>query len=281
MRYRLPRCGVGSSGVIPEDLALIAATHHATMDPQLFAILANRKLLSEECAAQLPQQAHKLGNEEGQVAARSVENPEGKCKRVNVVAAAAASAAEAEAELEHAKAQFAAGVQTMAQNEIMSATTRTEAVEAPAQTTRQGEAEAAEQEQEEDAVCSNSTHASLTRSPPTQSPASAIDATKTPAEAPAADVLARSSSDEILDTWMQVVASFLGVPALGRLACTASRFRTILPSCVSTLAAQASNQVIHCATNPCYQERLTVRYDRLTAVERQKDVCAARMNIYI
>jgi len=249
------------------------------MHPQLFAILANRKLLSDkECGAQLPQQAYKVGNEEGQVAARSVENPKGKCKRVSAVAAAA-SAAEAEA---HAKAQFAAGVQTMAQNETMPATARTDAVEAPAQTTRQGEAEAAEQEQEEeDAARSNSAHASLTRSPPTQSPASAIDATKTPAEAPAADVLARSSPDEILDTWMEVVASFLGVPALGRLACTASRFRTILPSCVSTLAAQASNQVIHCATNPCYQERLTVRYDRLTAVERQKDVCAARMNIYI
>jgi len=229
------------------------------MDPKIFAMLA--KLRSEkEFGAQLPQQAEDLAKEKGQVAAKSVKNPKGKCKTVNAVAAASA---QAEVELQHAKARFAAGVQTTAENETTPAPAHTEAVQMPAQTMRQGEVE--QKQEEEDAVRSNGAHASSTRSPPTQSPTTSTD--KTFAEAPAVEAPARSPPDEILDIWMQVIASFLGVPALGRLACTASRFRTILPSCVSTLAAQASNQVIYCAINPSYQERLTDRYDRLTAVE--------------
>jgi len=227
------------------------------MDPQLFAMLANRKLRSErEFAAQLPQRAEDPGKEEEQVAVLGVENAKGKCHTVKAVAAAAA-----ESDVEHAKSRFAAGVQTTAENQTTPAPAHTEAVEVPAQTTRQGEAAAAEQEQEgEDLVRSNGTHAASTWSPATDL-LTATDATTNPTEAPAAEAPARSPLDETLDTWMQVVASFLGVPALGRLACTASRFRTILPSCVSTLAAQASNQVIYCATNSSYQERLTERYD--------------------
>jgi len=44
------------------------------------------------------------------------------------------------------------------------------------------------------------------------------------------------------DMWMKVAAS-LGVPALGRLACTTSCFRAVLPSYVSTSAAMTSDAV--------------------------------------
>ena len=47
---------------------------------------------------------------------------------------------------------------------------------------------------------------------------------------------------ELPDLWMKV-AAFLGVPALGLLACTASRFRAVLPTCVSISAASALHPV--------------------------------------
>jgi len=47
---------------------------------------------------------------------------------------------------------------------------------------------------------------------------------------------------EFPELWMKVTA-FLGVPALGRLSCTASLFRAVLPTCVSISAASALHPV--------------------------------------
>jgi len=47
---------------------------------------------------------------------------------------------------------------------------------------------------------------------------------------------------ELPEMWMKV-AAFLGVPALGHLARTASRFRAVLLTCVSTSAAKSFNKV--------------------------------------
>jgi len=69
------------------------------------------------------------------------------------------------------------------------------------------------------------------------------------AERPAAGVEASPSPPaelaqlfELPDMLMKV-AAFVGVPVLGLLACTASHFRAVLPTCVSISAATALNPV--------------------------------------
>ena len=52
---------------------------------------------------------------------------------------------------------------------------------------------------------------------------------------------------ELPDMLMKV-AAFVGVPVLGLLACTASHFRAVLPTCVSISAATALNPV-------CFEEQ--------------------------
>ena len=55
--------------------------------------------------------------------------------------------------------------------------------------------------------------------------------------------LACPSLSDNPEMWMQVT-SMLGVPALGRMACTAARFRAVVSSCVRASAAQALVEVL-------------------------------------
>ena len=66
--------------------------------------------------------------------------------------------------------------------------------------------------------------------------------TRSPTTTSFAAELARRPPEEIPEIWM-LIAPFLSIPSLGRLACTASCFRAVLCTCVSASAAQALNVV--------------------------------------
>ena len=246
-----------------------------TMDPTLAAIMEKRKQQSGEDSGSsphwdalgAPQAAVEKKEKQAAAADGRRENVEGKCKapaaeterQEEATKDAARVQAAAEQKTTQAAAQEEAEDQAQEKREAAAASAKEEAAEAkrtteeeentedePAAQVKQGllEPEEWEAEMPESAVatpeCGNTCsgeqafaavaaqgiHVS-TESPTTTTPAA----------------LARPTLFEDPDVWMQV-ASFLCVSALGRLACTAARFRAVLAMCVTTSAAQASDAVL-------------------------------------
>jgi len=246
-----------------------------TMDPTFAAIMEKRKQQSGEDSGSsphwdalgAPQAAVEKKEEQAAAADGRRENVEGKCKapaaeverQEEATKDAARVQAAAEQKTTQAAAEEEAEDQAQEKREAAAASAREEAAEAkrsteeeentedePAAQVKQGllEPEEWEAEMPESAVatseCGNTCsgeqavaafgaqgiHVS-TGSPTTTTPAA----------------LARPTFFEDPDVWMQV-ASFLCVSALGRLACTAARFRAVLAKCVTTSAAQASDAVL-------------------------------------